>query len=397
MRLAFAFVVACAAGCYRPHIGNGAFVCGPNNLCPSGYTCNTGLMLCESKSGNALDLGSSGALFTGALGAPPITGAGTLLVDTHTGEIDVVDSMGAKTTVVTPGSTGWVRMPQAGGPDLSIWSFSSLTIPSTVTVKPNSESGDDVPVFASSSNIELDASVNWRGYGGSGGLANQPGTSRVGGAATIYAGQPGMNDDGGGGGGYANDGQSGAGTGGGVGGVSFGTLDLLPVLVGAGGGGGGGVGGSGGLAGGGVAFVALGTLTLSSMSGTTSIDVSGNDGTAASTLTSGGGGGGGSGGSILLSGAQVNLRNGYVLNAAGGKGGAPGTTGNKGGNGSDGRIWIGGQLSVQTMASTPAPVTSPNQLLSLTVAPGGTPDAFTTPPNDLSMAPVDASVPPTDL
>ena len=364
-----ALVASSLAGCYRPHIGNGAFVCGPGGSCPDGYACNQGLMLCESKHGQSFDLGASGALFTGSLGAPQVSGVGTLLANAHSGELDLVDTMGTMTPVVPAGSTGWVRLAQPdGAPFVSIWSFSAFTLPSAVTIKPSSQSGDDVIVFATSGSMELDGSVDWRGYGGTGGMAGQPGSERVAAPPTIHGGQPGLDNGGGGGGGYGTDGEDGAGEDGGEGGMAFGTTNVSPILVGAGGGGGGGVGGSGGLAGGAVAFIALGTLTLSNLNGSSaaaSINVSGEPGLFANPSTSGGGGGGGSGGSLILSGSQVSLRSGYALHADGGSGGMAGTSGTAGGNGAPGRIWIGGALSADSMPATPAPVLSSDQLLSI--------------------------------
>ena len=38
--LVFMAAGALLAGCYRPQIGNGALRCGPQGLCPDGYTCS---------------------------------------------------------------------------------------------------------------------------------------------------------------------------------------------------------------------------------------------------------------------------------------------------------------------------------------------------------------------
>lgn len=34
------------ATCYAPDIGDGAFACGPNGLCPHGFVCRTNENLC---------------------------------------------------------------------------------------------------------------------------------------------------------------------------------------------------------------------------------------------------------------------------------------------------------------------------------------------------------------
>lgn len=355
------------AGCYRPKIANGAFSCAISHVCPTGFDCIGGFCVRPGTAVDvdlggllgdlamSMDLGAPGDLaaepdlikpvdvFGGELGPLDLTGkVSPIVFDAITGRI--VD--GEANELVAAGAPGFHRIEQPGGPTVSAWSFSTLTVPSGTTVVTSSSSGNVAAVFACSDNATIAGTIDTRGFGALGG---QPGSAGDSGAPGFSGGGSGgaasSIGPGGGGGGHLATGTMGSGSGAGPGGASYGTGDVMPMYVGSGGGGGGalagnGTGGGGGSGGGAVAILALQTLTVSGQ-----ILVNGNPGKSAFAGSSGaaGGGGGGSGGSIILSGKTLTLDSGHHLEAKGGGGGAGVNTGQSGGSGSDGRIWIAGQ------------------------------------------------------
>lgn len=353
--LALYALLMATGGCYRLSIGNGSFRCAaPGNLCPEGYECGPDgtctLPVSGARDGGAFDI------YSGRLGAKNLTGmTGKLECSTRTGAIRLIQG-GATTEVVAAGASGFTYYAQpSGGPAVAVWSFSSLVLPATLTsIEPTSDS-DRILVFVSTGELTVRAPMNWRGFGGFGGLHDEPGQAASSGIDSGGRGGPIAGGGGGGGGGHASPGKPGGGVLGGAGGARYGSEELVPVHLGSGGGGGG--GGSGGAGGnGGGAVVLIGrSITLSS-----TIDVSGLDGVLAATPSTSGGGGGGSGGSILLSGDTVTLETGHGFLAQGGRGGA-GAAGagdggaaatSDGGDGAEGRIVIAGRISVPGAVST---------------------------------------------
>lgn len=344
-------------GCYHPKIADVSFRCGPGGLCPEGYVCNA-LMLCAQVGGTGgVDLSGvdAGPLFSGRIGKIDLTGStGVLTCSTKTGEMKLNDVAG--TVIVAASSDGFSVVNQGSGPQVAIWSFSYFFVPAGLTLKPGPGT-DALPVFASSGELKINGAIDWRGFGGFGNLPGMDGAGKMSGAAS--GGGAGVNDGGGGGGGYADVGGTGLASTGGAGGVAYGAPNLMPLHAGSGGGGGGAAGGNGGNGGGGIALIAAGSLTVAGK-----LDASGVAGFDANS-SGGGGGGGGSGGSILLSGAMVTLASGHELAARGGNGGKGTGTGGAGGVGAAGRIWIGGQFSVEgTVVSDPMPTTEAMQLTS---------------------------------
>ncbi|MEO6951838.1 MAG: hypothetical protein ABI321_08485 [Polyangia bacterium] len=328
------------AGCYHPSIPDQSFVCGPDGLCPSGFSCNAA-RLCE-KSGST----PSASLYSGLLGDKDLTGlSGILECSTRTGQMKLRVGSGTSevdTDIVSASTVGFFRLAQTSGPTLGVWSFETFSLPAGITLKPASDS-DAMPVLVTIGAMTVNGAIDWRGFGGFGGLAAQPGQDRSAGVAA--GGGAGPMGGGGGGAGYAAVGDSA--TSGGAGGASYGTPDLAILHAGAGGGGGGDDGGRGGNGGGSVALLSKAQITLAS-----SIDVSGIAGGDAG-ITGGGGGGGGSGGSILVSAPQVVLAAGHAFTSLGGIGGTGTNMESDGGAGSVGRIYLAGTLS-GTATSQPA-------------------------------------------
>jgi len=371
---ALALVALLAAfGCYAPKLKDGDFTCGVSMLCPQGFLCIDGVCR-TSASGPSPDLsmmttGDLGMMATafvgsGALGVVDLTGeTGTLQVNTETGTMRLV---GATTKqIVTAGATGFTNVAQpSGGPPVAMWGFDQLVIPSTVMVSPDPASAS-IPVFLAKTSMTIQGTIDWRGYGGFGGLANMGGQSRQSGIAS--GGGAGTSPGGGGGGaGYARAGTDGTGPGLGSGGAQYGATTITPVHFGSGGGGGGGSGGGKGGAGGGAIVLLGNSITLGGK-----IDVSGNDGQAATGAALSGGGGGGSGGSIVISGNSVTLRAGHQLVAVGGAGkaGVDGPAGDggvvaggMGGAGADGRIRVSGGAVTGVLNAQPTTTTDSNAI-----------------------------------
>ena len=368
--LAAAALAAACAGCYSPQIKDGDFQCvPPENLCPSGFNCVNGH--CFRASSN-LDLSSGTFAGTGMAGELMLddSATGVMTFNPDTGEVRFTPAGGSVMVMVAAGATGFDKLTQpSGGPSVGLWNFSSVNIPAGVSLTP-AGTGNSLFGLAATDTMAVRGSIDWRGFGGVGGLARMPGGAR---SSGVSSGGGGATDDasgsGGGGAGYATDGKPGAGSAPGVGGASYGSANLTPVQAGSGGGGGAGLTGAlpggGGLGGGGVVILGR-DVTLGG-----SIDVSGNAGKAAdaSSTTAAGGGGGGSGGSLLIAADTLTFEGGATLAARGGMHGAGAAGGADGGDGSDGRIAVDyGKLMFTGSASaivampdatkTPAPLTT---------------------------------------
>jgi hypothetical protein len=354
MRAAIACLLL--AGCYDPKIGEGAFLCGDNQLCPSGQTCAADNRCYANPP--TLDLSLASYVGNGALGEldlSPYAGK-TITFDTKTGIWAVVGAVsddGGASELVGPATPGFAQGFQkqvtqpAGGVPVSIWNFSKLIVPAQVTLQPSSGSGVGVAVaFASTGQLTVLGAITLAGTGGgrgTGGATPRPGVDpnagpMLGGGGGAMSGS----SAGGGGGGHHDAGGGGGGTGGGAGGAAYGSDDLVPLTVGAGGGAGGSTETGSGIGGNGGGAVALFGAVVD-IGGT--IDVSGFKGGDGDTaLGMAGGGGGGAGGEIFVSGGQVTLESASVLLALGGPGGAsvPASALATGGAGSVGRVLVEG-------------------------------------------------------
>ena len=216
--------------------------------------------------------------------------------------------------------------------------YSSLTVNSGATLT-FSKNANNTPVYIlATGNVTINGSINVSASSGSGtnGGAGGPGGYSGGNGGLPYkAGEPGRGPGGGGAGNPNYGGGSGGfGTAGGnntaIGGSTYGSANLLPLIGGSGGGGAGGAGaltqgGAGGGGGGAILIAASGTIAING-----SIWANGGDGTY---YLSGGSnsGGGGSGGAIRLLATTIS-GNGQIY-ANGGH--AP-----WGPNGGDGRVDI---------------------------------------------------------
>ncbi|MBW2262227.1 MAG: hypothetical protein JRG91_09665 [Deltaproteobacteria bacterium] len=207
-----------------------------------------------------------------------------------------------------------------GHPELGVFTFRQLTIPSNYTFG----------VWGSRSLVllsELDATIDGGVYAGCiwsteplGGASNAGAGAGAGGDARRTSASGGYRDGGGGGGAFGGAGGMGGGDSAirGTAGAAYGTDEIIPLLGGSGGGDGGGVGAGrhGGRSGGAVMIVSGGTLTVSS---TGWIDAGGCGGLGAESNE--GGGGGGSGGGILLEAPTVVIAGTVTANGGAGAGG----------------------------------------------------------------------------
>ncbi len=279
MRRTWLVAALALAGCYSPKINDGDFQCAPPaNLCPSGFSCIGGHCF---RAGTSPDLAAGTFVGTGAAGALALddTANGSLTFNPDTGEVRFTPSGGSVMVLFAAGQAGFDRLTQpSGGPPIGLWNFATVNIPAGVTVTP-AGTGNTLFGIAATQTMIIRGMIDWRGFGGFGGLARGAGGNRSSGA---MSGGGGAMDDasgsGGGGAGYANDGSPGSGTSPGAGGMKYGSADLTPVHAGSGGGGGAGqtgaLPGSGGLGGGGVVLLGH-AVTLGGV-----IDVSGNVGKA---------------------------------------------------------------------------------------------------------------------
>jgi hypothetical protein len=317
-------VLALAAGCYHPNITDGTIYCSQDSArkCPDGFACgNDGICRVHPVTSPYGD---------GKIPTPDLTGrTGTMLLHTDTGAITI----GAE-EIVKGSATPYI-LPQVRGPKVTVWSFTSLTIPAGLVV---TTSGDSraVAVLAATESLTVNGDIHLAGKGGVNGSpyfpgSDSPATDTGGGGGAMMPG-----DGGGGGGGNARAGQGGTGTMPGSGGVAYDVSEPAVVYFGQGGGGGGGTDGFPGYGGVGAGSVAL---LAPSVELAGAIDAHGEDGEAA-TGAAAGGGGGGSGGTILVSGDTIKFDSGCAMNAVGGTAGAGAGSGGNGGDGSPGRILL---------------------------------------------------------
>jgi hypothetical protein len=349
---------ALLAGCYNPKIDEGAFQCGPNNACPSGFTCVA--MFCV-KPGTRIDMASGPFVGDGKLGRLDLTGTTgtTVTADTETGEMILSGgTLSGPMPLVMANADGFKKIDQPNGPRIALWQFQVLVIPPTVTVRPSTTSGSNVAAFAATERITMAGTIDWKTFGGFPGGAGDPGQDVASGAMNA---QPGGDGSGGGGGGYSQMGMNGAGPTGGRGGGAYGQASVITIHVGQGGAGGGpkmgaSIGGRGGPGGGAVVLASRLVQVLGR------IDVAGSPGRAGTGDA--GGGGGGAGGTIALSGDEITLGPSHSLNAAGGMPGPGSGTGMPGGRGADGRIWAG--APIVTNQATSADMTVPFDVPAIT-------------------------------
>lgn len=265
-----------------------------------------------------------------------------------------------------PTSNKELQIPESG-----IFNFTTVNIPSGVTVTFKKNSQNTPVTMLATGNVTIAGTINLNagngnyiipgaggpgGFdGGQGGTVNQtgkrgegPGGGSGGSPRTCCSGGGGC----GGGGGFSGNGGGGA-TGyteapGGVGGAGYGNERILPAIGGSGGAGGGGtnsyVGGAGGGGGGSIVVASSGTINVT---GT----ITANGGTGANGEIYAGGGGGGAGGSIRLI-ANTIAGNG-AINATGGGGGYQGYNGIYGGSGSAGRIRLEASSITRTAGTNP--------------------------------------------
>lgn len=237
-----------------------------------------------------------------------------------------------------------VSVPQAGGPNISVFTFNDISIASNAVIN---VSGTNPFALLSEQNFYLAANILANGLantGATGGAAN------LGGSAGGNAGQAGQGAGGGapatgsgygGGGGFAGAGGTSVNAGSGVGGATYGTQISGPLRGGSGGGGSSAVNNLGGGSGGGAFEIgAVGTISITPSTG--SLFLSANGGSPTSGAAAGG-----SGGQIRIHGTQVtvNSSNTYI-SAAGGGSTAGGAV-----SGGGGRISIDGISSISIGAT----------------------------------------------
>jgi hypothetical protein len=269
-------------------------------------------------------------------------------MDTDTGQIDIyvwdTDSwvleleMRPADRGLNPGTgIGFTVVDQGTDlPELGVFSFQQFNVPENYIV---TVWGTRPLVILSeeASTIEggVYAGCNWETGEAFGGANYSDEGAGAGGPGDSVGASGGTRDGGGGGGAYGGIG----GTGGGydtslrgVGGSTYGTDELIPLLAGSGGGRGAGTGGSrwGGRSGGAVQLVSGDTLTITGW-----VDASGCGGRTAERRSPEGGGGGGSGGGILLEAPAVIVTGEVTANGGGGAGGGRGSEAE---NGEDGHV-----------------------------------------------------------
>jgi hypothetical protein len=320
------------------------------------------------------------ALVAGALGAPGVASA---FVSGSTG----ADGAFSPTVNVT------IDVPSSG-----VFNYTSVNIPAGVTVKYRRNTINTPIVILSSSDVTIAGTLDISGdigrpTGAAGdGVTGDDGTPGTGGPGgydggrgglpgAVGSGAPTRGGDGlgagagggalstaivgngnqicgGGGGGFSTAGTNsscrvvaGSGNDIGVGGASYGSSALLPLIGGSGGGGGSGgpsfIGSGGGGGGGAILIAASGTV---SVTGTLRAD--GGTGGHAAGSGRGGGGGGGSGGAIRII-ATTIAGNGTISAAGGGAGTADSSSFPYGGAGAAGRIRLESETYTRTAASNP--------------------------------------------
>ncbi len=252
---------------------------------------------------------------------------GTVEIDSDTGAIVRTSDQAD----LHPIGVGFTTITQGGGnPDIGVFSMTSLTIDSGVTLV---VTGHAALAFAVSGDVTIAGSIELRGGVDS---VEAPGAGGFAGAADAEcdgdgpgggeAGSPG-DDVGGGGGGYLGDGGEGgarAATAGGDGGSSYGDPTISPLVGGSGGGCGGGANprAHGGGGGGAIQVSARGTVRVAA-SGV----VQGGGGGGSGGTSDNGGGGGGSGGAIVIEAGRIVIQGVLAANGGGGGAGSDGATG----------------------------------------------------------------------
>ena len=263
-------------------------------------------------------------------------------------------------------------------PPSGIFNFTTVNIPSGVTVTFTKNTTNTPVVILASGNVTIAGSINLNatsaistGTSGDGNLGDDgiPGTGGpggydggAGGTPTNKRGGDGLgpggglgtssnvngNNNGGGGAGHTNAGGNSSGA---TGGPAYGSTLLLPLVGGSGGGGG--TGGSffsaagGGGGGGAILIASSGTVSI-----TGSILANGGGGGNTGGSGCGGAGGGGSGGAIRI--AATTISGNGTINAVAG-GGGPNNCGtySGGGGGSTGRIRLEAEIMQRTATSNP--------------------------------------------
>lgn len=272
-----------------------------------------------------------------------------------------------------------VQIPPSG-----IFNFTSVNIPTGVTVTFTKNVTNTPVVILASGDVAIAGTLNVSGASASG--TGAAGTGATGDDGNPGAGGPGGHDGGRGGragsvgadvtfGGYGlgpgagaygwtcNTNFPGGGAGGGfgsagttncngaaIGGPAYGSSALLPLIGGSGGGGGAGgtafLGSGGGGGGGAILIAASGTVSV-----TGSLLANGGTGGQAAGGGSGGGGGGGSGGGIRI--IATTITGNGTISAAGGAGGTGVNAVNGATGGGTGRIRLEAETYTRTAASNP--------------------------------------------
>jgi hypothetical protein len=258
----------------------------------------------------------------------------------------------------SPTAATTLTMPPDG-----VFNFTTITIPSGVTVTFARNSSNTPVTLLASGNVTINGIIDISGGNGANALNNATAVSGNGGRGGVGGfdggngatgfisitggsgqgpgggggaiGQTFAFGGGGGGGGNVAAGANGVGTGAGVGGPAYGSPSELPLIGGSGGGGGGGInpnnGAGGGGGGGAILIASSGTLTFGAPA-----QILAQGGWGGGALNAGGnsGGGGGSGGSVRLVATSVTGSGGSINISGGSLGGLP--------DGSAGRLRVEG-------------------------------------------------------
>ncbi len=253
---------------------------------------------------------------------------------------------------LSPSSNQTLQVPESG-----VFNFTTINIPSGVTVKFNRNSRNTPVTLLATGNVTIGGTISVNGenglsngVGGKGGPSGWPG-GNGGINVDLFDGRNGDGPGGGTGGNYNGTGHWGGGGGGfgaagsnawanpvapyGQGGPTYGTYSLLPLTGGSGGGGGAANatarGTSGGGGGGAILIASSGTISL-----TGSITTVGGNGASAPPYALTGTGGGGSGGAVRLIANTISGTG--MIDVRGGTGGALTYQGYNGGSGGRGHI-----------------------------------------------------------
>lgn len=244
-----------------------------------------------------------------------------------------------------PTTTQTIAVPESG-----VFNFTTVTIPSGVTITFTSNSNNTPLTILASGDVVISGTINitgkaanTNGTGGLGGPGGFAGGNAGFGVADLFSGQNGSGPGGGkggssngttivpgGGGGYATVGSAAPAASPTAIGNSYGSGLIQPLIGGSGGGAGGaGANGLGGAGGGGGGAILIASSTSITLNSTGVIDAGGGNG--GSTTVSPAPGGGGSGGAVRLI-ANTISGNG-IIRVNGGFGGSGGSGGGRGGLG----------------------------------------------------------------